>query len=76
VKTFYTATTPDGRLLEYRSHPLFTLIKHVHRWMHMPVFVRRWVRAHAVQSRIDGGRWQTIGGYDDRNRVILLGGGR
>jgi hypothetical protein len=57
---FRTATTSTGQRLEYRASKLATVTKFVHRWMHLPRFVRNWVGRRAIQRRIDGGPWQTV----------------
>ena len=62
MKIFHTATTPGGLRLEYRASLLATIVGAVHRNLYLPLALRRWVGHYAIQRRIDGGPWVTIGG--------------
>lgn len=56
---FRTVHTPIG-LLEYRPAPFYPLFRAINRWFWLPAPLVQYVKRHALQRRINGGRWQFI----------------
>ena len=51
----------DGRTCEYRQAPAYRLFRAVNRWLWLPRSIVARAQRFAIQRRIDGGQWRSVG---------------